>query len=342
MEPRVPESGGTRFPDDPVVPDAPDVPYAVPHGGLLVKDGPRHGDVPQNSADPSRRASRSRKRRFRDFALFRATHRPLVELQNLSISSVRALLGAREEHFSGMLTIREDLPSQWYLEVPFLRRCWRLVWILDEYEQGDHAGEPLLTRTDQGFSFSRDLLKDLDMSPESARINMLVLIRFLVEAGMLQLRRTGFLSDRARALVAAGSPGAFYKSLCIRTFNRCSWGRDDNLPPFHSIQLNGLFLLFVMHSRCRGESGRRDTSALVLAEKICALNSLLGIAPGPDVWIRDQQGMASVIHFRLLARIGRILGLVEQVPDLAGQLPGPEDTPYRPTLFMERVLLWNP
>ncbi|TVR71909.1 MAG: hypothetical protein EA427_03715 [Spirochaetaceae bacterium] len=315
------ESSVVRFPDDPVWKRAyPEKDDAAPHRGSQVCETAR----------------------LRDFALFRISHRPVARLQNLSITGVRALLGAREERFAGILTIRDDLPPHRYLELPFVRRCWRLLWILDEYEQGDYQGEALIVPTGSGFSFSWSLVRDLDMNPESAQVNMRALLVFLIEAGFLDLRRDGFLSDRARALVAAGSPGAFYKALCIRTFNRCSWHREDGLPPFHSIQLNALYLLYVLHSRHGGVSRSEGTSAVVLAESITGLNRMLRIDPEPDLWTRDVQVMARAIQFRLLCRIGRILGLVEQIPDILGQTPRAEDTPYRPTPFMERVLLWNP
>lgn len=321
-----------RFPDDPPECEAAD------HACRAVAEQPR---VSEGATT----------RRVRDFARFWMYHRSHPELQNISLAVARALLGAREERFSGYLTIREDLPSDWYLELPFVRRCWRLLWILDEQEHGDSDDRKVLVTCDAGttadnryagLSFAWSLIRELDMSPESARVNMRAMLFFLIEAGMLVLRPGRVLSERARGLIAAGSPGSFYKALLVRTFNRCIWDREDGLPPLVSIQLNGLYLLYIVHARFREPEDTVGTSARYLAERITALNRVLRVVPDPSYWIRDEHVLAHAIHHRFLTRIGRILGLIEPIPDLEGQSASPVDRVYRTTPFAERILLWNP
>ncbi len=262
-------------------------------------------------------------------------------------------MGAREQHFSGMLTIRDDLPASRYLAIPFVRRCWRLLWILDEHEHGDYSGEPVLVTAGvdsrgecAGICFSWSLVRELDMNPECAQVNMRALLFLLLEAGFLQPRQDRFLSERARELVSAGSPGAFYKSLCIRTFNRCIWDRVDGLPPLVGIQMNALFLMFVLHARyVRDRSG---TSPDMLADRLIALHRRLGAQENPIFWICERTVLLRAILSRFLRRTGRLLDLVEPVSALdsgvndTGVADDREALLFRPSDFAERVLLWNP
>lgn len=344
-----------RFPDDPVV----DRKALLNTGGTLaVAESPSCAEAEETAP------KQSLPERMRDFAGFWLRHRPHPELDNLSLSTVRCLLGAREARFSGFLSIREDLPGDRYLELPFVRRCWRLLWILDEYQHGDYCGEPLLVGSrrehrgiNSGMRFTWALTRELDMNPETAQVNMRAMVQFLVEAGLIETHNDCLLSERARGLVAGGSPGSFYKALCLRAFNRCMWDRADGLPPLISIQLNGLYLLYALHARFR-DSAIRDglngcsrsvssseslgTSAMDLARRIDSINRILRFDPEPSYWVKDVRVVARAIHFRLLSRLGRILGLIEPVADLNESSPRPEERFYRPTHFAERVMLWNP
>lgn len=333
-----------RFPDDPVV----DRKVLLDTGGTLaVAESPPCGEAEETAP------KQTLPERMRDFAGFWLRHRPHPELDNLSLSTVRCLLGAREARFSGFLSIREDLPGDRYLELPFVRRCWRLLWILDEYQRGDYCGEPLLVgsrREHYGFGsgvrFSWALTRELDMNPETAQVNMRAMVQFLVEAGLIEVRNNCLLSERARGLVAAGSPGSFYKALCLRAFNRCMWDRDDGLPALISVQLNGLYLLYALHARFQdstvSSTDSRGTSAMDLARRIDSINRILRFDPEPSYWVKDVRVVARAIHFRLLSRLGRILGLIEPLADLNECSPRPEERMYRPTHFAERVMLWNP
>lgn len=286
-----------------------------------------------------------------DFSRFWMQHRAQPELYNLSLKAARCLLGAREKRFTGFLTIRDDLPSSYYLEVPFISRCWRLLWMLDEYEQGDHDGDvpavaPIPARPggSPGLSFSWSLIRDLDLNPATAQVTMRAMLELLIEADMLDpsADEEHYLTDRARGLIAAGSPGAFYKSFCIRVFNRCVWNRDDGLPPLVAIQLNGLYMLYVMHARFRGSAGRATTSARQLCETIDVLHRFLCMDEDSSFWTRDRDLMTRAIHFRFLNGIGRLLGLVESTTD-GEEVPAPSgDSFFRPTPLAERIMLWNP
>lgn len=73
--------------------------------------------------------------RFRTFWLY---YQKRESLGGLSLSSIYALLGGQEARFSGCLALRTDLEAAAYLEVPFVRRAWRLLRLLDDTD-GRHG-----------------------------------------------------------------------------------------------------------------------------------------------------------------------------------------------------------
>ncbi|MFP4152846.1 MAG: hypothetical protein ACLFSV_08355 [Alkalispirochaeta sp.] len=300
------------------------------------------------------------------FRSFWTCYRCRAELAGLPLAAVRALLGAREERFSGYLRIRDDLDPSCYLDVPFVRRSWYLLRMLDDAvrngevgKQGDEyvgaggAGAGCIG-TDledpnqfdaegsgsacrgSGPAISWAMTRALGMDAASARVNISVLLTLLVGCGYIDPTVPIGLTSRAIALVRGGSVGEFYKSLCIRVFNRAPWVFDDGLPPLVAIQLNGLFLL---HTLGTEESGR---SAFDLAGTLETLSRILALSSDPDSWVPNRQVIATAIHSRMLARVGRILGLIEASPVSAGGVTLPIRQLYRTTDLCRLAFRWNP
>lgn len=340
---RAADGGESRFPDDPEEPP-----------GQAVNPTPRPPGPPPVTSSGGGDVVREVPFSGGGFAGFWWRCRSRPDLHNLSVAALRGLLGAREARFAGFLGIRDDLPPDHYLEIPFVRRCWRLLRALEGHERGEvPATAPVAGRSSSRgersgdvLTFSWELSRTLDMNPATAHVNMRALLHHFLDAGFLELvdtdAPTRFLSDRARALAAAGSPGPFFKALCIRSFNRCGWNRDDALPPLVSVQLNGLFLLYALHATFRDSGGTAGATAMDLAVKIGEINRVIRSEEDPRFWVRDDRLLARVIHFRLLSRIGRMLGLIEPLVTPGVEQPSALwDQPFRPTRFAERVLQWN-
>jgi len=337
-----------RFPDDPRRHDSMRDRTAV-EGGEPRDAGHRVSDRPGTVAS------------FRSFWTY---YRCRAELAGLPLAAVRALLGAREERFSGYLRIRDDLDPSCYLDVPFVRRAWYLLRMLDDRERGRESGEPGAdyagggrpgapgvgsrdpnlsvsestgsSCSGSGAAISWAMTRALGMDAASARVNISALLTLLVGCGYIDPTVPTGLAPRAIALVRGGSVGEFYKSLCIRVFNRAPWIFDDGLPPLVAIQLNGLFLL---HTLGAEGSGR---SACDLAGTLAMLARILALPSDPENWVSDRQVVAAAIHSRMFARVGRILGLIESVPSPREHVTLPIRQLYRTTDLCRRAFRWNP
>ncbi|MDA3949438.1 MAG: hypothetical protein PF508_09435 [Spirochaeta sp.] len=302
------------------------------------------------------------------FARFRSNHRRREELCGLPLAAVRALLGAREARFSGYLTIRSDLAAPAYLEVPFVRRAWRLLHFLGEEQTG--GDDPLRAdrfpawlpaagdRVADGSTVAEDspqaipasrvaeiagrsripiswsMTRVLGMDRQTARVNIGVLLTILTAAGLLDPAEPTGLTAPARAFIRTGTVGEFYKALCLRVFNRVPWVFDDALPPLAAVQLNGLFLTYAITSAVDG------LSAWELAGRLAALSHTLRVQSDRDYWVSDTATMATVIHARFLSRVGRMLGLFEEAGDGPG-ITDPVRMPYRTTGLCRRTFCWQ-
>jgi hypothetical protein len=166
-------------------------------------------------------------------------------------------------------------------------------------------------------------------------VNISALLTLLVGCGYIDPTRPAGLAPRAIALVRGGSIGEFYKSLSIRIFNRAPWVFDDGLPPLIAIQLNGLFLLYTLGTDAAGRS------ACDLAVSLATLARILALPGDPESWVPDRQVIATAIHSRMFARVGRILGLIEVTPAPTERVTLPIRQLYRTTDLCRSAFRWD-
>lgn len=266
-------------------------------------------------------------------ARFRRHTRPRRELYGASLADVQALGGASEEGSAGCLSIRDNLPSAEYLAVPFVRRAWRLLWLLDdgggvqfEFAPSGHlraSGPPEL----RAITFDWRLTRCLDMDPRTAHFNLRRLLQMLISTGFLDETDSHGLSLRSYELIRGGNVGAFYKALFLRLCNRYPWGIHDDLPPLQFVQYNALFMMWVLT-----RAVDQPISAAHIEQSLSALARRLALESDDITWSADSRLMTQTVQERFLQRVARMLGLCLAAP----QAPG-----YRPTPFAGRVLRWQ-
>ncbi len=303
--------------------------------------------------------------RFDAFRSFWTCYRKRDEFSGLPLAAIRALHGACEERFTGFLQIRDDLEPASYLAVPFVYRSWNLLRLLveehpdtdvDDRADADSDAEddrdaPGIfesmcvadhvppwagpNRTGCCIPVSWSITRALGLEEASARVNLGVLITVLLACGFIDPGRPGGVTRRSHCLVKYGSVGEFYRALAVRMFNRVPWVFDDGMPPLTVIQLNGLFLLYCLVARDSGGS------AYDLACSLDTLCRVLDVTADPRFWIEDKRLIAAAIHSRFLARVGRMLGLLEPGPVTAENTCDPIRQLYRPTRHCRRTFCWQ-
>lgn len=309
-----------RYPDDP----------PIPSGGVCARPG---RELSENAGG------------FAEF-WYRTRRRP--DLEGISLAAIFALGGGCEEQSAGFLSIRDDLTPAEYLAIPFVRRAWRLLWLLDDGE-GVHleVREPdppralprqgcvaVLPRV-RAISVDWSVLRALDMNPRTAQYNFHALMRVLEGAGFLDSAGTNGLSARTMDLIRDGSVGSFYKALLLRVFNRLPWDTVDALGPITAIQFHGLYLTWLLTRENGGTWTARS-----LQRRLSSLAYILRMPSDGTSWSSDETMIARAIRDRFLRSAGRTLGLVELVPG-ADAVAGDIDQAYRGTSFASRVLCWQ-
>jgi hypothetical protein len=289
---------------------------------------------------------------------YRTRRRP--DLEGISLAAILALGGGWEEQAAGFLSIREDLPPAEYLEVPFVRRAWRLLWLLDdgdgvhfEVREPDPPGAvtspgalppsgvlpppgsvAALPRV-RAISVDWSVLRALDMSPRTAQYNFHALMQILEGAGFLESTGSNGLSQRTQELLRDGSVGSFYKALLLRFYNRFPWETADSLGPMTALQYHGLYLTWLLTRRDGGTWTPRT-----LQRRLSSLARILKTPADGTTWSTDETMIARAIRDRFLRSAGRTLGLVELVPE-SGASTSDIDQAYRATPFASRVLRWQ-
>ena len=323
--------------------------------GRMVSDGPTGAEAEQDEppiADPVRSCV-SFVTRNGGFASFWFRTRKHAEFRGLSVAAVEALSGARERRTAGYVVVRRDLPPERYLEVPFVRRAWRLLWLLDDgggirfnnragLGDGDahpnafsHFNSHTHTRNTAiaSVSFDWSLARSLEMNPGSAQWELHLLISTLHRCGFLDVYDPRGLAQRSRDLIRTGSVGRFYKALFFRLFNRFPWGDTDGMPDLLLVQYAALYLTWIVtHATAEG------CSAQDLQRALHAVARHLHIPADGSDWIAAPAVTSRVIRDRFLARVASMLGLVELSPSEERR---PVVQPYRATSFARSVLRWQ-
>jgi hypothetical protein len=270
---------------------------------------------------------------------FRQRTRGRRELLGLSLADLSALGGASEERSAGCLSIRDDLPPADYLSVPFVRRAWRLLWLLDDgggvhfdfcrsSSPEDCDTPPVL----QAITFDWRLARSLDMDPRTAHFNLRRLLQILMATGFLDDRDDHGLSPRSYDLIRQGRVGPFYKALMLRLFNRYPWGVHDGLPPLSFVQYNAFFLTWMV-TRVHDH----PVTAEELQQPLSALAHRLALRSDDINWSDDAHLVARSVQERFLSRIGRMLGLCRRSPGDGIGMGGS----YTASSLVERVLRWQ-
>ncbi len=228
-------------------------------------------------------------------------HRSRDELRGLSLAVAEGLDGCQAGESGGYILVRSDLPAELYLEVPFVRRAWRLIDGLNE--PGPFASIPV-TRYVGSWSTNRYLAEGtlgyrFDPRSVSSILEECGLIHVDPVNGMITTPRRGHGLPRE----------TFTGTSFFRFLNRHTWKFDDGLPQLSFVRRNGLLLLLLL---IRSPSG---LTAYDLADVLIAVAHIRGIPESPLAWLDDRQVMAAVIQGRLFHRVGPMLGLVEPVPD---------------------------
>jgi hypothetical protein len=287
-----------------------------------------------------RMASRAAFRRFREL------YREREELAGMSVATVLALRGAREVRCAGYLTVRPDLPPETYLEVPFVRRSWRLLRLLAD-RNGDSVGEyPCLCPRKRDNPITWDIRRSIGMDPATARINLGILIRILVDCGFLDCSASGWLSDITLRLVRHGSAGEYYQALLYRMFSRCSWVFDDGFPAVPVIPEHTLFLMWVLQRYPQGRSALDLADALRAADRLCVMENAAGstisdVSGSVPSRPMSRHVLAAILHARFFARTGPILGLTELAESDMLHSGDAVHRRYRATPFAGHVLSWQ-
>ncbi|MFW5828558.1 MAG: hypothetical protein ACOCU4_10715 [Alkalispirochaeta sp.] len=305
----------SRFPDDVARLWGVERPNSAPGDGSAAGE-PGSGPVGAERVDRAALAGfRRRTRRRREFL-------------GLSLQDLSALGGASEEESAGCLSIRDDLPSAEYLTVPFVRRAWRVLWLLDDgggvhFEFGPASAL-------QAITFDWRLTRCLDMDPRTAHYNLKRLLQILSTTGFLDENDSHGLSSRSYELIRAGRVGAFYKALLLRLCNRYPWEVHDGLPPLRFVQYNALFMAWLLT-----HAEDRSIQAGQIQRFLSALARSLQLESDDVTWSDDDHLVERAVQERFLKRVGRMLGLCDAclAPDGLGW--------YRATPFAGRVLRWQ-
>ncbi|MEX2445114.1 MAG: hypothetical protein WD492_16040 [Alkalispirochaeta sp.] len=327
----------SRYPDDVDRRPGPESPNSEDRGAAATGEGSGAGISAAGGDSPPW---------FAALSSFRHRTRGRREFHGLSLADLQALGGASEERSAGCLSIREDLPSADYLAVPFVRRAWRLLWLLDDgggvrFEFGrsptedDATSPPAL----QAITFDWRLARCLDMDPRTAHVNLRRLLQILMATEFLDERDEHGLSARSYDLIRHGRVGAFYKALLLRLFNRYPWGLHDGLPPLTFIQYNALFMSWVLT-----RAGERGITPEELQRPLAVMAGHLVLDSDEISWSEDAHLVARSVEERFLRRLARMLGLCE-VASERGESRDAADSGgsarYRATPFAARVLRWH-
>ncbi|MFO8041733.1 MAG: hypothetical protein R6U25_00905 [Alkalispirochaeta sp.] len=341
VERNVPRST-SRYPDDVDCPPGPGRPISAAGGD------PAPGGDPATAAGGAPAAAGvfagtgDRTSPAAPLAGFHHRTRRRRELGGLSLAELSALGGASEARAAGCLSIRDDLPAAEYLSVPFVRRAWRLVWLLDDgggvhFEFGrsaspdDHDEPPGL----QAISFDWRLARSLDMDPRTAQCNLRRLLQILLATGFLDERDPHGLSCRTYELLCHGQVGSFYKALLLRMFNRYPWGFHDGLPPLAFVQYNALFLTWMLI-----RAGDHGITPEELQHPLAVLAQQRSLPSDEINWSEDAQLVARALQERYLSRVGRMLGFCQEAPTSCASEPSPGKR-YQATGLAGRVLQWQ-
>lgn len=307
----------SRFPDDVARPWSPEDPNSA--ASDVRSGGARAGGDRQTAAERVRGGS---------FSAFRYRTRRRREFHGLSLAELHALGGASEENAAGCLAIRDDLPAAEYLAVPFVRRAWRLLWLLDDGAGVQFEFGPASAL--QAITFDWRLTRCLDMDPSTAHYNLRRLLQILIATEFLDENDSHGLSPRSYELIRAGRVGAFYKALLLRLCNRYPWGVHDGLPPLRFVQYNALFMTWLLT-----HTDDHPIDAGQIQQPLAALAERLALDTNDITWSDDPHLVERSVQERFLKRVGRMLGLCAAVPEReASGL-------YRATPLAGRVLQWQ-